>query len=75
MVLKSYKEALKKWGLHNNPFEPTPPDDFEKLALGFTQPAFCSIPNLSILNVSPLLILNELPSIEILSTNFPILGL
>lgn len=32
MILKNYKEALKRWGLRSNPFESTPPDDFEKLA-------------------------------------------
>ena len=30
--LSRYQSTLKKWGLIENPFRPTPPDDPEKLA-------------------------------------------
>jgi Cdc6-like AAA superfamily ATPase len=32
MPLGSYQQALNKWGLQENPFRLTPPDDFEELA-------------------------------------------
>jgi Cdc6-like AAA superfamily ATPase len=32
MSLGSYQQALKNWGLRENPFRPTPPDDFQELA-------------------------------------------
>lgn len=30
--LSRYQSTLKKWGLIENPFRPTPPDDRKKLA-------------------------------------------
>lgn len=31
-ILGPYKSTLKRWGLSENPFKPTPPDDIKKLA-------------------------------------------
>ncbi len=31
-ILGPYKSTLKRWGLNENPFNPTPPDDIKKLA-------------------------------------------